>query len=133
MKRRGFLNVSPEINQPQPMKQHGSIISIPEAGYPREYKRHSWILVEDVRAWLGRDSLGFYAIDATCPHLGGMVRFHEDAFTCPCHGSSYSTSGSVKGGPASYPLRFLYVDLDANGKLVIHRDRLVSPDDRFIA
>ncbi len=136
MKRRNFLNIPPDTVNPTKTKddyRHILIESSLTAGYPQEYTRHTWVFIEDAGAWLGRDSLGFYAVDATCPHLGCMVRFHENTFTCPCHRSVFSTGGSVKAGPAQHPLRFLFVELRVEGKLVIRRDHTVSPDDRFIA
>src|SRR6266542_3505199 len=112
MNRRDFLSIPFESTQPKPVKRDIPIISTPAAGYPREYGRNTWVLVEDAHAWLGRDSLGFYAIDAACSHLGCMVQFDNDAFVCPCHSSIYTTEGTVTAGPSRQPLRFLMVDLD---------------------
>ena len=37
-----------------------------------------------------------------CPHLGCHYNWHPDEkeFICPCHGSVYSVTGKVLGGPA---------------------------------
>ncbi len=133
MNRRDFLNIPIESTQPKRVQCDIPIVSTPTAGYPREYKRHTWVLIEDAHAWLGRDSLGFYAVDASCPHLGCMVRVDENLFVCPCHSSIFTMEGAVTSGPSRHPLRFLMVDLDANGKLIIRRDVTVSSDDRFMA
>lgn len=136
MNRRNFLSIPHDASapaKPRVVKRDIPLVSTPTAGYPREYARHMWVLIEDARAWLVRDSLGFYAIDAACSHLGCMVLFDEDAFVCPCHSSIFTIDGVVTSGPSRHPLRFLMVDLDSNGKLVIRRDQTVSPDDRFIA
>jgi menaquinol-cytochrome c reductase iron-sulfur subunit len=39
------------------------------------------------------------AFNASCPHLGCAVEFHEDrkAFYCPCHDSTFAKSGEVVG------------------------------------
>ena len=48
----------------------------------------------------------FSALTAICTHEGCLVdRFASPVFVCPCHGSRYSTSGTVVMGPASRDLR----------------------------
>ena len=48
----------------------------------------------------------FNAMTAVCTHEQCTVNeFGNSTFQCPCHGSQYSTSGSVVRGPASQPLR----------------------------
>ena len=43
----------------------------------------------------------FTALTAICTHEGCTVdRFASPVFVCPCHGSRYSTSGTVVMGPA---------------------------------
>jgi len=41
-----------------------------------------------------------------CPHLGCHYDWHPEGneFICPCHGSVYSLTGKVLGGPAPRPL-----------------------------
>ena len=41
-----------------------------------------------------------------CPHLGCHYAWHPETheFACPCHGSIYSVTGKVLGGPAPRPL-----------------------------
>jgi cytochrome b6-f complex iron-sulfur subunit len=48
----------------------------------------------------------FNAMTAICTHEACTVeRYQSGTFTCPCHGSQYSTSGSVVRGPATASLR----------------------------
>jgi Rieske Fe-S protein len=111
------------------------------AGLPADYAAPSITFVHDARAYLGRDASGFYALDAVCPHLGCLVRHVNDSehpgdgasFICPCHNSHYDNKGTLISGPAPRRLRYLMVELDSNGALVIHRDREAHPDDRLIA
>ena len=44
-------------------------------------------------------------LSATCTHEGCIVsNFSGSQFVCPCHGSTYATSGSVVQGPANRAL-----------------------------
>jgi Rieske Fe-S protein len=44
-----------------------------------------------------------------CSHLGCSVALNQPdlEFKCPCHGSLFNLDGSVKHGPAAYPLSHL--------------------------
>jgi len=51
-----------------------------------------------------RDDKGkFHACSATCPHLGGVVRWNdsEKSWDCPAHGSRFDPFGNVVNGPAN--------------------------------
>ena len=49
----------------------------------------------------------FIALSNICTHQGCMVSYDpgNNNLPCPCHGSVYSTSGSVLQGPADAPLK----------------------------
>ena len=48
----------------------------------------------------------FTAIDAVCTHEGCTITGADSTtYVCPCHGSRYSRSGQVVGGPAKASLR----------------------------
>ncbi len=59
-----------------------------------------------------------------CPHLGCRYNWHPDKheFICPCHGSIFSISGKVLGGPAPRPLDTLRWKLE-NGELYVEWER----------
>jgi glycine/D-amino acid oxidase-like deaminating enzyme/nitrite reductase/ring-hydroxylating ferredoxin subunit len=46
---------------------------------------------------------------ASCPHLGGVVRWNkaEKSWDCPCHGSRFDNYGKVMCGPAISNLKFI--------------------------
>jgi Rieske Fe-S protein len=48
-----------------------------------------------------------HAFDATCSHLGCIVRWNdaERSWDCPCHGSRYNKDGKVINGPAINDLK----------------------------
>ena len=54
-----------------------------------------------------RDSTtAFTVLTAVCTHEGCTVdSFNGQLYTCPCHGSKYTTVGGVANGPANSPLR----------------------------
>jgi glycine/D-amino acid oxidase-like deaminating enzyme/nitrite reductase/ring-hydroxylating ferredoxin subunit len=50
-----------------------------------------------------KDEVGqLHSCSATCPHLGGIVRWNsaEKTWDCPCHGSRFDRFGQVINGPA---------------------------------
>ncbi|HEX2969723.1 MAG TPA: Rieske (2Fe-2S) protein [Bacteroidales bacterium] len=49
---------------------------------------------------------GYIALSSICTHQGCTVAYNGTAgkIRCPCHGSEYSTTGSVLNGPATAPL-----------------------------
>jgi menaquinol-cytochrome c reductase iron-sulfur subunit len=59
-----------------------------------------------------------------CPHLGCRYNWHPEKheFICPCHGSVYSITGKVLGGPAPRPLDTLPCKLE-KGDLYVEWER----------
>jgi len=47
------------------------------------------------------------AFSAVCPHLGCIIQWNntEKTFDCPCHGSRFTTDGTVINGPAASDLQ----------------------------
>ena len=100
-------------------------------GEPRTYPLGSAIYVREVKAWLIHDPDGFYALSATCTHLGCTINQGEGQFNCPCHGSQFTMTGSVLHGPAVSPLPCYQVRLSDSGNLVIDRRVEVPPTKRL--
>jgi Rieske Fe-S protein len=49
---------------------------------------------------------GFTVLTATCTHEGcAITGFSNSQFVCPCHGSRFTTSGTVANGPATRSLQ----------------------------
>jgi Rieske Fe-S protein len=65
------------------------------------------------------DATSVAAYTATCTHQQCTISgFTNNVFQCPCHGSQFSTSGSVVRGPATQPLRRFNASI-ANGVISI--------------
>jgi cytochrome b6-f complex iron-sulfur subunit len=48
----------------------------------------------------------YTVLTAVCTHQSCTVSgFQNSRFVCPCHGSQFTTSGSVSNGPATQALR----------------------------
>jgi cytochrome b6-f complex iron-sulfur subunit len=60
--------------------------------------------------------VGYVALDSTCTHLGCTIGYSSAAnnFPCPCHGSIYSTTGSVLNGPTTVALKSYAVSKSGN-------------------
>lgn len=52
-----------------------------------------------------RTDEGFTASYMKCTHKGCEVNVSAGRYSCPCHGSQFSKTGSVIEGPADRPLR----------------------------
>jgi cytochrome b6-f complex iron-sulfur subunit len=68
---------------------------------------------------------GFYALIATCTHLGCTPNWlaAEGKFKCPCHGSGFRPSGINFEGPAPRPLERARIVLAEDGQILVDRSR----------
>jgi cytochrome b6-f complex iron-sulfur subunit len=59
----------------------------------------------------------YVALSKTCTHEGTTIGFRtsQNDFLCPNHGSQFTTSGAVKLGPASSPLKTYTATVSADG------------------
>lgn len=70
-------------------------------------KERQGIVLEEEKIAAYKDHKGqLYAYSAVCTHLGCTVTWNnsEKSFDCPCHGSRFSSSGTVINGPANTAL-----------------------------
>ena len=114
--------LKPPLTQPQPEPV--------TAGSPNEFEVNTLTYIPAAIAWLGHDEAGYYALSAVCPHLGCTVQKNETMFTCPCHGSQFDQQGNVRHGPATRPMNYLAVTLEA-GFLTIDPNQTVSSKTRL--
>ena len=98
---------------------------------PSAYPLGTTTPVADGRAFIKHDERGLYAINATCTHLGCLVKQTQSGFECPCHGSQFTTNGAVTQGPAALPLTYSALALNAEGKVVVDVSQQVAATDRL--
>lgn len=86
------------------------------------------VLLEQ-KAYVVRTVEGFFAMSATCTHLGCLTQYEKDQnrIFCPCHGSRFDDKGLVTNGPAPAPLPRLALTLES-GALVLDVGRVVAAD-----
>src|SRR5574340_646367 len=62
-----------------------------DAGKPDEYPLDSVTLDPQTAIYVVHSKEGFYALSATCTHLGCLTAFKPDLgiIACPCHGSKF--------------------------------------------
>lgn len=98
---------------------------------PNTFLQGSVTFIPEVKAWLVHGKDGFYALSATCTHLGCTVNGEEEKFVCPCHISQFDLSGRVLQGPATIALPNFKVSLSEDGRIVIDRRVTVPPTYRL--
>jgi len=81
---------------------------------------------QQFRIWVVRKPERIFVIYARCTHLGCTPDWKEseNKFKCPCHGSGYDTDGVNFEGPAPRPMDRAYVELSADGQIVVDVNRL---------
>jgi cytochrome b6-f complex iron-sulfur subunit len=76
----------------------------------------------DKPIFVGKQADGSYvALQMLCTHKGCTLRGGSDKLTCPCHGSEFTTTGTVIKGPATKPLQSFRVTADLQS-VIVHFD-----------
>jgi nitrite reductase/ring-hydroxylating ferredoxin subunit len=100
---------------------------------PQAYPPGTTTPVAEGQAFIRHDRAGLYAINATCTHLGCLVKQVplQMGFECPCHDSHFLTNGAVIRGPATLPLNHAALSLDSAGRLVLDLGQTVGAEVRL--
>mmetsp|Transcript_11635 Transcript_11635/g.19949 ORF Transcript_11635/g.19949 Transcript_11635/m.19949 type:complete len:176 (-) Transcript_11635:90-617(-) len=77
-----------------------------------------WVIAKEEN---GVKDVEYYAINATCTHLGCVVPWNkaETKYKCPCHGSQYDKTGKVVRGPAPLSLALAHVEIDSSDNILL--------------
>lgn len=83
---------------------------------------------QQYRIWVVKTADKLFVINAVCTHLGCTPDWKqsENKFKCPCHGSGYDSEGVAFEGPAPRPMDRAHVELDAEGQIVVNKDKLYT-------
>jgi cytochrome b6-f complex iron-sulfur subunit len=59
---------------------------------------------------------GYVSLSSVCTHEGCIVGYDSpsEKILCPCHGSTFTTTGSIVNGPAATPLKSYPVSKSGN-------------------
>lgn len=100
-----------------PMNGDGIIIDLDDSTYS-ELKNDggSVELSSEEIIVINTGNNNFVALSTVCTHQGCTVGYNAalNELPCPCHGSVFSTDGSVLNGPASSPLTKYTTSLNGN-------------------
>ena len=101
---------------------------IVNAGKPDRYPPDSVTLDPETGIYIVRGPEGYYALSATCTHLGCLTAFKSELgiIACPCHGSKFNRDGVKIAGPAPKPLPWLRMWLNDDGELMVDRSMPVA-------
>lgn len=104
-------------------------------GNPADFPFGAPTFLADEKIYVFRDrEKGFAVASAVCTHLGCTVNYfqNDQRFHCPCHGSVFSSNGSVVHGPAPRALNWFEVTLARDGQLRVDKDKSVPPNYRLM-
>jgi cytochrome b6-f complex iron-sulfur subunit len=116
----GYQFLSPNVlYEPSP---------VVNAGKPEQYPADSVTLDPQAAIFVVHSPEGFYALAATCTHLGCLTAWKPELgiIACPCHGSKFDRSGAKIAGPAPRPLPWLRMWLNDDRDLMIDRSQPVE-------
>jgi cytochrome b6-f complex iron-sulfur subunit len=96
---------------------------IVNAGKPDHYPPDSVTLDPQAAIFIVNSAQGFYALQATCTHLGCLTAWQPELgiIACPCHGSKFRRDGTKIAGPAPRPLPWFRMWLSDEGDLMVDR------------
>lgn len=97
------------------------------AGTLEEFPPGSVNRVMAGRFYISHTQDGLLALYQKCTHLGCSVPYSEgeEQFHCPCHGSLFTPTGEVVGGPAPRPMDIFPVKI-VNGEVWVDTGKPVE-------
>jgi len=106
----------------------GSPVTVKLADYPALAQPGGVARISGVNPPVALSNLGngtYKALSLICPHQGSTVQWYDqyNAFICPNHGSTYTSSGTWEGGQPTTNLREYPTTYDPNGGTVTIQPR----------
>ena len=99
-----------------------------KVGELEKYPFGSRTVIEGKGVEIVREKEGFHAISLVCTHLGCLVKPVDNdpgvGYACPCHGSTFTLTGEVLGGPAPKDLPWYEMYLDQTGTLMVDASKV---------
>lgn len=99
-----------------------SSVTIDLAKFTSLKNQGDWVLITSASMLVVNTGSAFSSLTSVCTHSGCDKNWSmsSNQFVCGCHGSKFSTSGSVLVGPASTPLK-QYTNSKSGDILIINR------------
>lgn len=116
----------------QPRSLEGEFGGIVNAGPLDSFPLGSVVEFPDGRFFLiHAPDGGFLAVYSRCTHLGCTISWEADQnhFFCPCHASSFSTTGDVQNPPAPRALDLFAITIE-EGQVLVNTGS-ITQRDRF--
>jgi menaquinol-cytochrome c reductase iron-sulfur subunit len=121
---RGVIRfLTPPVSQARP--------AIIIAGPPADFPQGALTPVPGGPVLIGRDEAGLFALLEVCTHLGCTVARQGQELACPCHGSRFALNGTHLAGPATRPLAYLALTLNADGLIEVNLGKAVEANVRL--
>jgi cytochrome b6-f complex iron-sulfur subunit len=87
-------------------------------GQVEDFAEGSVTEIREGKFFLVRQGDQFKALYQVCTHLGCLVRYTGESFSCPCHGSQFAEDGTLVTSPASRDLDEFAVEI-VDGDVVV--------------
>ena len=104
-----------------------------DVGAPSTYALNTPKYNSATKMFVIKDSSGYYALTAKCPHQGVTINYAPTSFHCPAHGADFTVTGAVIDGPTSKALQAYAMCTLANGNLGVETATKVASTVRLVA
>ena len=111
--------VGDENIKPGGGNKNDNIIDLTKSAYSELKKAGGFAYKNNIIIFRVSDT-SYVALSKLCTHSQCTVTYNHSAseLPCPCHGSKFSTSGTVKNGPASSNLKKYNVKKDGDTLII---------------
>lgn len=79
---------------------------------------------------LGDDFIALYQV---CTHLGCLLRYSGDGYSCPCHGSRFAKNGRLLASPAPRDMDQFLVEVTEDGQVIVSTGLRMKGETRSVS